>query len=455
MTRPLFALALACSSVTALAQSTTATEQRVSALTAYAAPDADAVRMERGRDVAPFLSRASQLRWYGAFAHAGEVHARIAVAVPSGDTVTLQLDVAAEPRGAVQDAASRAGEHWTIGDRVTRRVVGGDSTMLVDFDSVHVAAPGFVRFALRADGRRTARVTVQALLLGGAPAADAHFHSEPRRNAASVHLRYPVDSASEITGFYNEVVAVEDPVDTYYMATGFARGYFGMQVNSPTERRIIFSVWDAGAGTNANDRRTVAADDQVQLLAKGDGVVAEVFGNEGTGGHSHSVTAWRTGEVQRFYVTAENSRERQTTAENGSRAASTIYTGYWYDNDRMAWRLIARFRAPRDSLGLRRLYSFSEDFGGSRGDVVRKARFGPAWVRLATGEWRELTTATFSHDPTGRTQRLDRFMGVEDGRFFLQHGGFVTGFTAMGTAFTRPATGTPPSIDLPALVRAP
>jgi hypothetical protein len=30
------------------------------------------------------------------------------------------------------------------------------------------------------------------------------------------------------------------------MAYDRYQGYFGMQVNSPTERRIIFSVWDSG-----------------------------------------------------------------------------------------------------------------------------------------------------------------------------------------------------------------
>ncbi len=40
-------------------------------------------------------------------------------------------------------------------------------------------------------------------------------------------------------------------------------------------------------------------------------------------------------------------------------------------------------------------------------------------------------------------------MGIENGRFFLSHGGFVPGFTESGTDFTRPATGTPPAITLP------
>ena len=39
-------------------------------------------------------------------------------------------------------------------------------------------------------------------------------------------------------------------------------------------------------------------------------------------------------------------------------------------------------------------------------------------------------------------------MGVENGRFFLSHGGFVEGFTKYGEKFTRPAT-KPPEITLP------
>jgi hypothetical protein len=67
------------------------------------------------------------------------------------------------------------------------------------------------------------------------------------------------------------------------------------------------------------------------------------------------------------------------------------------------------------------------------------------WIRTAEGQWIELTAATFSHDPTGKADRLDRFMGLEDGEFFLSHGGFVPGFTAYGQRFTRPATGEPPA----------
>ncbi|HEY9170711.1 MAG TPA: DUF3472 domain-containing protein, partial [Verrucomicrobiae bacterium] len=94
---------------------------------------------------------------------------------------------------------------------------------------------------------------------------------------------------------------------------------------------------------------------------------------------------------------------------------------------------------------LRGLHSFSENFWGSTGHLRRKALYGNQWIRTDTGEWIELTTATFSHDDTGKSDRLDRFMGVENGQFFLSHGGFVEGFTKFGEKFTRPALGQPPA----------
>jgi hypothetical protein len=49
-----------------------------------------------------------------------------------------------------------------------------------------------------------------------------------------VHLKYPVADSVKTVSFYNEVTipAGFDPIHTYYMACGFARGYFGIQVNS-------------------------------------------------------------------------------------------------------------------------------------------------------------------------------------------------------------------------------
>jgi hypothetical protein len=210
-----------------------------------------------------------------------------------------------------------------------------------------------------------------------------------------------------------------------------------MQVNSPTERRIIFSVWDSG--NEAVDRNKVGSDNRVTLVAKGDGVFSGDFGNEGTGGHSHWKYAWKTGEVQRFIVTAQPTD-----------ATHTIYSGFYFQPEEKRWKLISSWKAPKEGGWLRGLYSFSENFGGNTGHLRRKALFGNQWIRTAEGSWQELTTASFSHDPTGKKDRLDRFMGIEQGQFFLSHGGFVPGFTAYGTKFERPALGKAPTdLDLP------
>jgi hypothetical protein len=223
------------------------------------------------------------------------------------------------------------------------------------------------------------------------------------------------------------------------MACGWHRGYFGMQVNSPTERRIIFSVWDSGS--EAVDRGKVADTNRVTLVAKGEGVFSGDFGNEGTGGHSHLKYPWKTGEKQRFIVTAKPVD-----------ATHTIFSGYYFHPDKKEWMLISSWKAPKDGGWLRGLYSFSENFGGSNGHLVRKALYGNQWIRTDKGEWIEVPVASFSHDGTGKADRLDRFMGVENGQFFLSHGGFVPGFTKFGDKFTRPSIGKPPTdIVLPKL----
>jgi hypothetical protein len=392
-------------------------EFRVPAYTAYIAPDPEGARVSRDHGVSEWKESGTSVLWFGEFKAAGKVSAQVELKLPKGDSLRLKLTV---------------GSH-----SATATAHGDGGEVRVPFGEYEVAVPGYLRFELVLLGPAGPGAEIAALILDGAPTTTAHFNLDPRRNAASVHLRFPTDTTAQITGFYDEVTAVDDPVTTYYMATGFSRGYFGMQVNSPTERRIIFSVWDAANGTTATDRSTVAADDQTQLVAKGDGVEASVFGNEGTGGHSHLVYNWKTGSTQKFFVTA---------TPDGSH---TVYSGYWFHPEKKVWQLIASFRAAKDGGTLRRLYAFSEDFGGANGHLRRKALFGPQWIRLADGQWQELTTATFTHDATGKENRTDRFMGVEHGRFFLSHGGFVPGFTMSGTSFTRPATGRAPDIRLP------
>jgi hypothetical protein len=130
----------------------------------------------------------------------------------------------------------------------------------------------------------------------------------------------------------------------------------------------------------------------------------------------------------------------------------TVFSGYWFHPDQNKWMLISSWKAPKDGGWLKGLYSFSENFNGQNGHLRRKASFGNQWLRTDKGEWIEITRASFSHDGTGKADRLDRFMGVENGRFFLSQGGFIEGFTKYGTPFDRPATKKPPGdLNLPPL----
>jgi hypothetical protein len=278
---------------------------------------------------------------------------------------------------------------------------------------------------------------IRSFLISGEASKGAQYNTQPRRNAASVHLRYPVPDNALVEWFYNEVTvpAGFDPVSTFYMANGFKRGYFGMQVNSETERRVIFSVWDSG--NEAIDRNKVNEDNRVKLTAKGTDVVANDFGHEGTGGHSHWVYPWVTGQTYRFLLHAQPVGE------------TTTYTGYFYLNDSRAWKLIASFRAPKDGKYLSSLYSFIENFWGTNGHKMRKAYFGNQWIVTSEGKWIELNNCIFSHDPTGNVDRKDYGAGVGNGSFYLFNGGFVPGTAKYNDRFTRPSATTKPDIKFP------
>jgi hypothetical protein len=396
-----------------------AAELRIPGGTAYSHPDPEAIEMsEREQVVRSWSDSGQQAVWFGQFSSGGELKIQLAVKLKAGATSELRLEVAGQSR--------------------ERKFTGTGDVQRLDFGTFAVPGPGYGRIALAPAGPQGSETgDIVELVLDGAAAGGAHFNRKPRRNAASVHLAYQVPKDLEVAGFYNEVTAVDDPVTTFYMACGFARGYFGMQVNSATERRIIFSVWDAAEGAGADSRKDVRPENHVQLLAKGEGVEASAFGGEGTGGHSHLVYPWKTGEAQKFWLTCR--------PEGGH----TDYTGWWYHPGQQRWFRLATFRAPKDGKWLRGLHSFSENFWGTTGHLRRKALFGPQWIRSASGAWSELTSATFSHDATGREDRRDRFMGVERGRFFLSHGGFADGFTRFGEPFERAASGQSPPAGLP------
>ena len=81
---------------------------------------------------------------------------------------------------------------------------------------------------------------------------------------------------------------------SYYMVAGFGEGYFGMQYNSPTERRVLFSVWSP---FDTQDPKLIADAQKIKLLRKGKDVHIGEFGNEGSGGQSYLLYPWKAGEL--------------------------------------------------------------------------------------------------------------------------------------------------------------
>ena len=393
----------------------------VPACTAYLDPNVDGAHVSARSGISGWKDPALKVLWFGEIKTAGALDCALALRLPDGAASKLRLSVAGQSREATAKGA-------------------GTNLVTLSFGQFGVKEAGYQRFTLESlNPAGQPFGDLDALVLDGPAAADAHFNLKPRRNAASVHLAYPTPKGTNIAAFYCEATGVEEPLWTYYMACGWHRGYFGMQINSPTERRIIFSVWDSGG--EAVSRSKVADTNRVTLVAKGEGVSSGDFGNEGTGGHSHLVYPWKTGEKQRFLVTAQPTD-----------ATHTIFSGYWFHPEQKAWMLISSWKAPKDGGYLHGLYSFSENFGGSNGHLRRKALFGNQWLRTEQGQWLEVPTASFSHDGTGKADRLDRFMGVENGQFFLSQGGFIPGFTKYGEKFTRPATGKAPAdLNLPKL----
>ncbi len=394
-------------------------ELRVPAFTAYGEPDPQALKVSEKRGVTNWSDAANKIVWHGNIKTPGKLEISLALRMPETKSAEYKVRVAEKTLSA-------------------KASVGDDKEKVINvaFGSVEIEKPGYYSFALEGvskDGKTFG--DVEALVFSGPATEGAHFNLKPRRNAASVHLMYPIPKDAKVEWFYNEVTVRTEPLWSYYMACGFHRGYFGIQVNSPTERRIIFSVWDSG--NEGVDRKKVADDDRVQLLGKGENVVASDFGNEGTGGHSHLIYNWKKDETYRFLVSAKPD------------GTHTTYSGYFFFPETQKWGLIATFRAPKDGSYLKGLYSFNENFVGTNGDLRRLAEYGNQWVKSADGKWTELLTAKFSHDGTGKKDRLDYGAGLADGRFYLSNGGYVGDPIKYGDEIKRPAIGKQPEITLP------
>jgi FKBP-type peptidyl-prolyl cis-trans isomerase len=347
----------------------------------------------------------------------------------------LYLSILAKnSKGVSSIKVSIANRHFVI------RIPQSKTFISIPIGDVDLPTTGFYQIILQPISSSVKEIAdIQSIELSGEAAKGIKYNPKERRNAASVHLMYPLPDSAKVISFYNEIHVLKgsDIPYSYFMACGFTRGYLGIQVNSNKERRVIFSVWDAG--NEAADRNKVADSNRVKLIAKGEGVYASDFGDEGTGGHSHWVYNWKADSTYKFLVTA-----LPDSASN-----TTTYSGYFYASELKGWKLIASFRAPKDGGYLSKPYSFLEDFVGTNGQLARKAYYKNAWVREEEKDWAKFNKAKFSYDATGKAgDRTDFGGGVEKNSFYLWNGGFTSPNAVYGQMFQRDSMGEKPVTNL-------
>jgi hypothetical protein len=257
------------------------------------------------------------------------------------------------------------------------------------------------------------------------------------RRGPSVHLSYTLPKGEPIEWFYNEVTVPEgsDPIGSYFMSNGFGEGYFGMQVNTAQERRILFSVWSPFKTDNPKE---IPDEKKITLLKKGEGVHGGEFGGEGSGGQSYWLYPWKAGHTCRFL---------NRVHPDGK--GSTVYTAWFYLPEKKEWQLIASFKRPMTDKHLTGAHSFLENFADRQGYLGRGALYGNQWACDVKGQWHEVTEARFTGDDiANRGYRMDRAGGARGKEFFLRNGGFFEEPVKLNSSFNRESTAAKkPDID--------
>ena len=350
-----------------------------------------------------------------------------------------KIDIALQAKGKSRIEVSLLGKRKKV-------TLNSDTFSRIDVGTFKVITPGYIKMDIRGlkinEGESFG--SVAAVIVGGemqniafvAPDFSTHFG----RRGPSVHLGYVLPK-EDVEWFYNEVIVPEegDIPSSYYMACGFSQGYFGMQNNSPHKRRVLFSVWSPFETDNPAE---IPDTMRVTLVKKGENTIINDFGNEGSGGQSYIHYDWKAGERCRFLMGVKPDG-------NGN----TIYTAYFFDNNKGEWSLIASFRRPQTSTWYTGAHSFLENFNPVMGYINRKAYYTNQWARTTDGRWLPVSKARFTCDTTGaKEMRFDYTGGIEGDCFFLSMGGFFDEYMKSGTYFERKGNVTEsPDIDFSTL----
>jgi hypothetical protein len=199
-------------------------------------------------------------------------------------------------------------------------------------------------------------------------------------NAQAQHLWWNLEKQNETTCVYGEITVLASHPAIYYCGANWhpgeaAGGYCGIQHNTPTERRTIFSVWDTSPALHP---KVTAADPHT---------VFNRFGNEGSGSHTHMLWDWKEGVTFQFFV---QKRPAQNPVETDARY-------YIYNPNRKNWLHVATITSPqggKKSVGTigGGLNSFLENFSGKDRDVPKIALYR-LWLGPGVEKMKCLTRA--------------------------------------------------------------
>lgn len=341
----------------------------------------------------------------------------------------------------------------------------GTSTVeSVEMFTITIPTTGYYRYELGATSSTMSGLTINTLQFNslrtpGAAANAPLAQTTTYLTSPSVHLGFSstATTSKDYDWIYEEILVPEgcDPLASYYMSLGFFAGYMGIQTNSATERRVLFSVWDIIDTDVWPDAPKEAL---VSLVDKASYTTANSFGGEGTGGQSYvgagDINTWKTGTPVKFLmntrrdggmVAAETISNGGTTYINKGDSIKHAVVSAWYDAGE-GWRYVATWRAPRkqnEANTFDGFYSFLECYGTSEGQAIRKAYYYNAYGKERTtptyqgGKWINLNKVSYGNTDGGVGQRIDFEQGVpaeDNKKFYMLSGGY--GQTLKTTANT-------------------
>lgn len=338
---------------------------------------------------------------YFAITHPQQTSVSLIVDAPAGNEYTIKL------------------QHKTY---TAHTVKSGEDTVkiaTINFDT------GYMRLDIQGKQKQGNDFgQVQALLLEGNDIVrDIVYVKDKKdfyfgRRGPSVHWGFalPKDTGP-VEYFYNEIYVPKgnDVLGSYFEADGFSAGYFGMQVNSPTERHVLFSVWSP---FSTNDPNEIPDNQRITLVKKGDGVHGGEFGNEGSGGQSYLNYPWKTDTHYAFLL----------KAVPNPTDSSTVFTAYFKQVGAPNWLLIASFKRPKTVTWLKGLYSFLENFSPNMGNLTRGAYYCNQWVGDTSGKWYPVQSARFTTDHKVQREERSDYTGSSNAKgYYLQNAGFFNG----------------------------